>query len=61
MIVAERLTKIYGRTYGGPGKVKAVDGGVLVNHNAPNPETPCRWYNMVRIVQKLRCSTFVFL
>ena len=46
MLVAERLTRVYGRTDGGPGAALAVDGGELVSHNAPKPETPCRWWNM---------------
>lgn len=46
MLLAERLTRVYGRTDGGPGAALAVDGGELVSHNAPKPETPCRWWNM---------------
>lgn len=59
MLVAERLTKVYGRTDGGPGKVKAVTGGDVVNHNAPSPGTPCKWYNMVRKCALLRFFAFV--
>jgi len=47
MLIAERLTKVYGRTDGGPGAAVAADGQVLVSHNAPKADTPCRWWNMV--------------
>lgn len=46
MLIAERLNRIYGRTDGGEGKALAVDGGALVSHNEPAPDTPCRWWNM---------------
>lgn len=46
MLVAERLTKVYGRTDGGPGRALAADGTALQSHNAPKPDTPCRWWNM---------------
>ena len=47
MIIAERLTKVYGRTDGGPGKAKGTGGRELASHCSPKPETPCRWWNMV--------------
>jgi hypothetical protein len=46
MLVSERLMRVYGRTDGGSGRALAVDGGVLVSHNEPAPDTPCRWWNM---------------
>ena len=46
MLIAERLVKVYGRTDGGPGGVKAADGEALVSHNAPKPDTPHKWWNM---------------
>lgn len=46
MLIAERLTKVYGRTDGGPGAALAADGQKIKSHNAPRPDTPCRWWNM---------------
>jgi len=46
MLIAERLTKVYGRTDGGPGKAVAADGQAIVSHNAPKSDTPPRWWNM---------------
>eukprot|EP00571_Detonula_confervacea_P007203 CAMPEP_0172328688 /NCGR_PEP_ID=MMETSP1058-20130122/60477_1 /TAXON_ID=83371 /ORGANISM="Detonula confervacea, Strain CCMP 353" /LENGTH=1233 /DNA_ID=CAMNT_0013045815 /DNA_START=448 /DNA_END=4149 /DNA_ORIENTATION=- len=46
MLIAERLTKVYGRTDGGPGGAIAPDGQAIVSHNAPKPDTPCKWWNM---------------
>lgn len=46
MLIAERLTKVYGRTDGGPGKAVAADGQAIVSHNAPKNDTPPRWWNM---------------
>lgn len=46
MLIAERLTKVYGRTDGGPGAALAADGQAIVSHNAPKPDTPPRWWNM---------------
>lgn len=46
MLVAERLNRVYGRTDGGEGRMLAVDGEALVSHNEPEPDTPCRWWNM---------------
>jgi len=46
MLIAERLVKVYGRTDGGPGAAIAADGQAIVSHNAPKPDTPCRWWNM---------------
>ena len=56
MLVAERLNRVYGRHDGGEGKMLAVDGEVLVSHNEPEPDTPCRWWNMafVSIVSRLK-------
>jgi hypothetical protein len=50
MLIAERLTKVYGRTDGGPGKSVSFDGSAFRNINAPDADTPCKWWNMVRIV-----------
>ena len=55
MIVAERLTKVYGRTDGGPGKAKGTGGRELASHCSPKPETPCRWWNMVC------CAVLIFI
>ena len=49
MLIAERIVKVYGRTDGGPGAALAADGQTLKSHNAPKEDTPCRWWNMVRI------------
>ena len=49
MLIAERLVKVYGRTDGGPGATLAVDGQAIVSHNAPKPDTPCKWWNMVSL------------
>merc|ERR1712176_1557024 len=46
MLVAERFVKVYGRTDGGPGATVAADGQVIKSHNAPKPDTPCKWWNM---------------
>ena len=46
MLIAERLTRVYGRSDGGPGRALAADGAALQSHNAPKPDTPCRWWNM---------------
>jgi hypothetical protein len=50
MLIAERLTKVYGRTDGGPGKSASFDGSAFQSLNAPNPDTPCKWWNMVRFL-----------
>lgn len=50
MLIAERLTKVYGRTDGGPGKSVSFDGSAFQSLNAPNPDTPCKWWNMVRFM-----------
>jgi len=50
MLIAERLTKVYGRTDGGPGKSVSFDGSAFQSLNAPNPDTPCKWWNMVRFL-----------
>lgn len=60
MLVSERLMRVYGRTDGGSGRALAVDGGVLVSHNEPAPDTPCRWWNMAFVrtrLIRLRIST----
>ena len=49
MLIAERLVKVYGRTDGGPGATLAVDGQAIVSHNAPKPDTPRKWWNMVSL------------
>jgi len=46
MLIAERLTKVYGRTDGGPGRALAADGQAMVSHNAPKKDTPAKWWNM---------------
>lgn len=46
MLIAERLTKVYGRTDGGPGAATALDGQAVVSHNAPKTDTPPKWWNM---------------
>lgn len=46
MLIAERLTRVYGRTDGGPGRAIAADGQAIVSHNAPKSDTPPRWWNM---------------
>mmetsp|Transcript_14592 Transcript_14592/g.25706 ORF Transcript_14592/g.25706 Transcript_14592/m.25706 type:complete len:706 (-) Transcript_14592:682-2799(-) len=46
MLISERLVKVYGRTDGGPGGAVAADGQAIVSHNAPKPDTPCKWWNM---------------
>jgi len=46
MLIAERLAKVYGRTDGGSGKAVAADGQAIVSHNAPQSDTPPRWWNM---------------
>lgn len=61
MLTAERLTKVYGRTDGGPGKALAVDGGVMVNHNAPNEDIPKKWYNMAFPITMLIVYIFYLL
>ena len=54
MLIAERLTKVYGRTDGGPGKSVSFDGNAFQSLNAPNPDTPCKWWNMVRFMPIMR-------
>lgn len=61
MLVAERLNRIYGRTDGGAGKALAVDGGALVSHNEPAPDTPCRWWNMAFPICMLVAYIFYLL
>jgi hypothetical protein len=61
MLIAERLTKVYGRTDGGPGKAFAVDGNVIVNHNAPKEEIPKKWYNMAFPIAMLIFYIFYLL
>lgn len=46
MLIAERLTRVYGRTDGGPGAAIDLDGNAFVSQNAPKPDTPCKWWNM---------------
>lgn len=57
MLVSERLMRIYGRNDGGNGRALAVDGGVLVSHNEPAPDTPCRWWNMAFVSSTLKHMT----
>lgn len=61
MLTAERLTKVYGRTDGGPGKALAVDGNVVVNHNAPKEDIPKKWYNMAFPIAMLIFYIFYLL
>ena len=53
MLIAERLTKVYGRTDGGPGRAVLFDGSAMISCNAPKPDTPCRWWNMVVPIMSL--------
>lgn len=46
MLIAERITKVYGYTDGGPGGALSADGQAIVSHNAPKSDTPCKWWNM---------------
>jgi len=46
MLIAERITKVYGHTDGGPGGALSADGQGIVSHNAPKLDTPCKWWNM---------------
>lgn len=61
MLVAERLTKVYGRTDGGPGKAVSFDGSALISPNAPKPDTPHKWWNMVVPVVALILYIFSLL
>ncbi len=61
MLIAERLTKVYGRTDGGPGKAIAADGQAIVSHNAPHADTPCKWWNMVRLMLHQVLDSFVLV
>eukprot|EP00804_Cyclotella_cryptica_P019474 CCRYP_006623-RA/>CCRYP_006623-RA protein AED:0.04 eAED:0.04 QI:834/1/1/1/1/0.85/7/880/496 len=61
MLIAERLNRIYGRTDGGEGRALAVDGGALVSHNEPAPDTPCRWWNMAFPIAMLLVYIFYLL
>jgi Na+/H+ antiporter NhaC len=53
MLIAERLTKVYGRTDGGPGRAVLFDGSAKISCNAPKSDTPCRWWNMVIPIMSL--------
>lgn len=61
MLVAERLTKVYGRTDGGPGAALATDGQAIVSHNTPKLDTPPRWWNMACPIITLIGYTFYLL
>lgn len=61
MLVAERLTKVYGRTDGGPGRAIAANGEAIVSHNAPKPDTPPKWWNMAFPIVMLIIYIFYLL
>lgn len=46
MLLAERRTRVYGRVDGGPGATLGLNGEKLTSANAPDPDTPCKWWNM---------------
>ena len=61
MLIAERLTKVYGRTDGGPGRAIAANGETIVSHNAPKPDTPPKWWNMAFPIVMLIIYIFYLL
>ena len=61
MLIAERLTKVYGRTDGGPGAAVSADGEAVKTHNPPKKDTPQRWWNMAVPILALIAYIFYFL
>lgn len=47
MLIAERAVRVYGRTDGGDGGMRAADGQVLQSHNSPPADLPKKWWNLV--------------
>ena len=58
MLIAERQTKVYGRKDGGPGAAIAADRQVIKSHNTPEPDTPCKWWNMAFVSRGFWPSVF---
>mmetsp|Transcript_7379 Transcript_7379/g.13926 ORF Transcript_7379/g.13926 Transcript_7379/m.13926 type:complete len:823 (+) Transcript_7379:121-2589(+) len=61
MLIAERRTKVYGRTDGGPGAALNAEGEVLKSNNTPSEDTPCKWWNMVFPIVMLVVYIFYLL
>ena len=60
MLIAERKTKVYGRTDGGDGAAKSADGQVK-SENMPEADTPCKWWNMAVPIASLVGYIFYLL
>ncbi|KAL7466078.1 hypothetical protein ACHAXS_006376 [Conticribra weissflogii] len=61
MLIAERRTKVYGRTDGGPGAALNAEGEVLQSNNTPSEDIPCKWWNMVFPIVMLVIYIFYLL
>jgi len=60
MLIAERKTRVYGRTDGGDGAAKSADGQVK-SGNVPESDTPCKWWNMAFPIASLVVYIFYLL
>jgi len=60
MLIAERKTRVYGRTDGGDGAAKSADGQVK-SGNVPEFDTPCKWWNMAFPIASLVVYIFYLL